>query len=31
MVRWVERGTKPPRDGFYPRPGDGDLVNTCRL
>ena len=31
MVRWVERGAKPPRDGLTPRPDDGDLVNTCRL
>jgi fermentation-respiration switch protein FrsA (DUF1100 family) len=31
LVRWVERGRKPPRDGFYARPEDTDLLNTCRL
>lgn len=31
LTRWVEQGRKPPRDGFYPRPEAGDLVNTCRL
>jgi len=31
MTRWVERGAKPPRDGYYPRPAGGDLVNSCRL
>ncbi len=31
LTRWVERGRKPPRDGFYRRPTSGDLLNTCRL
>ena len=31
LTRWVERGSKPPRDGFYRRPTSGDLLNTCRL
>jgi hypothetical protein len=31
LTRWVETGRKPPRDGFYARPDEGDLVNSCRL
>ena len=31
LTRWVERGVKPPRDGYYHRPASGDLRNTCRL
>ena len=31
LTAWVERGVRPPRDGFYPRPAGGDLVNTCAL
>ncbi len=31
MTRWVERGVKPPADGFYARPTSGDLVNSCDL
>ena len=31
LTRWVERGSKPPRDAFYRRPASGDLLNTCRL
>jgi hypothetical protein len=31
LTRWVERGARPPRDAFYPRPAGGDLRNTCRL
>ena len=31
LTRWVERGRKPPRDGYYARPEDGDLLNDCRL
>jgi hypothetical protein len=31
MTAWVERGARPPRNGRYPRPGSGDLVNRCRL
>jgi hypothetical protein len=31
LTRWVERGSKPPRDRFYRRPTSGDLLNTCRL
>ena len=31
LTAWVERGQRPPRDGRYPRPSSGDLVNTCRL
>ncbi len=31
LTAWVERGTRPPRDGFYPRPASGDLVDTCEL
>jgi hypothetical protein len=31
LTAWVERGQRPPRDGRYPRPSGGDLVNRCRL
>ena len=31
LVRWVERDSRPPRSAFYPRPTEGDLVNTCPL
>ena len=31
MTRWVERGERPPADGFYPRQPDADEVNGCRL
>jgi hypothetical protein len=31
MVAWVEKGQRPPRDGFYARPDSGDLVNSCAL
>ena len=31
LTAWVERGDRPPGDGYYPRPERGDLVNTCRL
>jgi hypothetical protein len=31
LAAWVERGARPPRDGRYPRPSSGDLVNRCRL
>jgi hypothetical protein len=31
MTAWVERGARPPRNGRYPRPTSGDLVNRCRL
>lgn len=31
MTKWVEKGVKPPRDGFYARPESGDLLNTCDL
>jgi hypothetical protein len=31
LTRWVENARKPSRDGFYPRPAEGDLVNSCRL
>ncbi|HSE69407.1 MAG TPA: tannase/feruloyl esterase family alpha/beta hydrolase [Nocardioidaceae bacterium] len=30
LTAWVERGDRPPRDGYYPRPA-GDLVNRCDL
>nr|WP_297415340.1 tannase/feruloyl esterase family alpha/beta hydrolase [uncultured Nocardioides sp.] len=31
LTAWVERGTQPPSDGFYPRPESGDLLDTCEL
>ncbi len=31
LTQWVENGRKPPRDGLYARPDEGDLVNSCRL
>jgi hypothetical protein len=31
LTRWVEDGRKPPRDGYYARPREGDLVNDCPL
>ena len=31
LTAWVERGTHPPSDGFYPRPESGDLLDTCEL
>jgi hypothetical protein len=31
LTAWVEEGTTPPDSGFYPRPGSGDLLNTCEL
>ena len=31
MVAWAEHGKQPPKDGFYARPGSGDLLNTCSL
>jgi len=31
LTRWVERGTPPPADGYYPRPSGGDLLDACRL
>jgi len=31
LTQWVEQGRRPPADGFYARPDDGDLVNDCRL
>lgn len=31
LTRWVESGQKPSRDGFYARPDEGDLINSCRL
>ncbi|RYU09474.1 tannase/feruloyl esterase family alpha/beta hydrolase [Nocardioides iriomotensis] len=31
LTRWVERGTRPPADGYYARPESGDLLNTCDL
>ena len=31
LSAWVERGTQPPSDGFYPRPESGDLLDTCEL
>lgn len=31
LTAWVEDRDAPPRDGFYPRPTSGDLVNTCEL
>ena len=31
LTRWVEHGEQPPREGFYPRPEDGDLLNRCSL
>ncbi len=31
LTGWVQRGARPPADGFYPRPESGDLVNTCTL
>lgn len=31
LTAWVEQGARPPRDARYPRPSEGDLVNTCRL
>ena len=31
LESWVDDGMQPPADGFYPRPPEGDLVNTCDL
>jgi hypothetical protein len=31
LTRWVERGQRPPADGFYARPVTGDLLGTCDL
>ncbi len=31
LTHWVERGQKPPRDGYYHRPTSGDPRQTCRL
>jgi hypothetical protein len=31
LTAWVEDGVQPPADGFYPRPANGDLLNTCAL
>lgn len=31
LVAWVESGRNPPKDGYYPRPPSGDLVNSCQL
>lgn len=31
LTRWVERGEQPPADGYYARPANGDLVNSCDL
>ena len=31
LEAWVERGRRPPRSGFRPKPAGGDLVNTCSL
>lgn len=31
LTAWVERGVRPPADRTYPRPGSGDLVNTCGI
>jgi predicted esterase len=31
LTAWVERRVRPPADGFYRRPSQGDLVNSCRL
>jgi hypothetical protein len=31
LTAWVEAGERPPADGYYPRPSDGDLVNSCQL
>ncbi|WP_225978481.1 tannase/feruloyl esterase family alpha/beta hydrolase [Gandjariella thermophila] len=28
---WVEHRTTPPPSGFVPKPGSGDVVNTCTL
>jgi hypothetical protein len=31
LEAWVEDGTPPPPDGYYPRPPGGDLLNSCTL
>lgn len=31
LDRWVERGVAPPPGGTVPRPGSGDLANSCAL
>ena len=31
LGRWVERGVAPPPGGTVPRPGSGDLANSCAL
>lgn len=31
LERWVEDGKRPPKSGFVPKPGSGDVVNACRI
>ena len=31
LTAWVEKDQRPPRDGYYPRPESGDLLNSCPL
>ncbi|PVG81376.1 tannase/feruloyl esterase family alpha/beta hydrolase [Nocardioides gansuensis] len=31
LDQWVRDHVKPPKDGFYPKPTTGDVVNTCVL
>jgi hypothetical protein len=31
LVAFVQRGVKPPRSGFVPKPRDGDVVNECSI